>query len=95
MVISMAIVHRNLNRRLRAKLTPAVITPCNKRCEAAVMSACQTPADDQVILLSPAAASFDQFTSFEARGEAFCQIAEQQIAHLKAAQTEERTAGHV
>ena len=64
--------------------------------EAAVMSACQTPADDQVILLSPAAASFDQFTSFEARGEAFCQIAKQQIVHLKATQTaEERTVGHV
>ena len=64
--------------------------------EAAVMSARQTPADEQIILLSPAAASFDQFTSFEARGEAFCQIAEQQIAHLDAAQkAEERATGHV
>ena len=67
-----------------------------KAVEAAVQSAAQAPTDDQVILLSPAAASFDQFSSFEARGEAFCQIAEQQIAHLQAAQTaEERAAGHV
>ncbi len=63
---------------------------------AAVLSAGQTPADEQVILLSPAAASFDQFTSFEARGEAFCKIAEQTIAHLNASdKADERAAGHV
>ena len=63
---------------------------------AAVLSAGQTPADEQVILLSPAAASFDQFTSFEARGEAFCKIAEQTIAHLNASDKgDERAAGHV
>ena len=34
----------------------------------------------QVILLSPAAASFDQFTSFEARGQHFCALAAAQVA---------------
>ena len=64
--------------------------------KAAVQSACQTPAEEQVILLSPAAASFDQFTSFEARGAAFCQIAEHQIAHLNAEdKTHKKAAGHV
>jgi UDP-N-acetylmuramoylalanine--D-glutamate ligase len=34
----------------------------------------------QVILLSPAAASFDQFPSFEARGQHFCALAAAQVA---------------
>ncbi len=34
----------------------------------------------QVILLSPAAASFDQFPSFEARGQHFCALAASRIA---------------
>ena len=39
-------------------------------------AAAATPADGSAtILLSPAAASFDQFASFVARGEAFCAIA--------------------
>ena len=39
-------------------------------------AAAATPADGSAtILLSPAAASFDQFDSFVARGEAFCAIA--------------------
>ncbi|MEC7207926.1 MAG: UDP-N-acetylmuramoyl-L-alanine--D-glutamate ligase, partial [Pseudomonadota bacterium] len=78
------------------KLPNSVHQTLEEAVEAATLSAGQSPQEDQVILLSPAAASFDQFTSFEARGEAFCQIAEQQIAHLKATQTaEERTVGHV
>jgi UDP-N-acetylmuramoylalanine--D-glutamate ligase len=36
--------------------------------------------DTHTILLSPAAASFDQYDSFEARGDAFCARAKQLIA---------------
>ena len=36
--------------------------------------------DQQVILLSPAAASFDQFPSFEARGQHFCALAAAHVA---------------
>lgn len=38
--------------------------------------------DQQVILLSPAAASFDQFPSFEARGQHFCSLAAAHINQL-------------
>ncbi len=38
--------------------------------------------DQQVILLSPAAASFDQFPSFEARGQHFCALAAAHISQL-------------
>ena len=38
--------------------------------------------DQQVILLSPAAASFDQFPSFEARGQHFCTLAAATIDKL-------------
>ena len=36
--------------------------------------------DTHTILLSPAAASFDQYDSFEARGDAFCAHARELIA---------------
>ncbi len=36
----------------------------------------------QVILLSPAAASFDQFSSFEERGEKFCALVAEEIEHI-------------
>ena len=49
--------------------------------QAASASAQKRPApDQQVILLSPAAASFDQFPSFEARGQHFCALAAAHVA---------------
>ena len=42
-------------------------------------AAADTTKKTQTILLSPAAASFDQFSSFEARGEAFCALARELI----------------
>jgi len=49
--------------------------------EAASASAQNSPPSrQQVILLSPAAASFDQFSSFEARGQHFCALAAAEVA---------------
>ena len=51
----------------------------------------------QVILLSPAAASFDQFPSFEARGQQFCALAAAHIDQLSpvASPAPPMGAGHV
>ena len=52
--------------------------------ETAVRQATRAATDDgagpAVVLLSPAAASFDQFTSFEARGDAFREVVRKLIA---------------
>ena len=64
--------------------------------QAAAKAAGQHPGDEQVILLAPAAASFDQFSSFEDRGEAFCRLASEQIAKFQATvPTSYGEAGHV
>ena len=64
--------------------------------QAAANAAGRHPGDDQVILLAPAAASFDQFSSFEARGDLFCSLASQHIAKFQATvPASYREAGHV
>ena len=50
---------------------------------AAAVAASQHIENEQVILLAPAAASFDQFDSFEARGKAFCELANKHITKLQ------------
>jgi len=44
--------------------------------EAALTSALVEAEEGDVILLAPACASFDQFKSFEARGDAFVKMVE-------------------
>ena len=48
--------------------------------EAAVAAAAREAGEGEVILLAPAAASFDQFADFEARGEAFRALARAHLA---------------
>ena len=63
--------------------------------EAASLSARQERScDQQVILLSPAAASFDQYTSFEARGMQFCALAAAQIDKLAILSEQSSLGGH-
>jgi len=53
-----------------AKAFHITFTPC-KTLENAINTIAQTLTPDQVALLSPAAASFDQFNSYQHRGEEF------------------------
>ena len=63
---------------------------------AAAKAAGQHLGDEQVILLAPAAASFDQFASFEARGETFCRLASEHIAKFQTTDPARyRETGHV
>jgi len=51
--------------------TPHVISKTMDAAVAAAAADAQAAGGDQIVLLSPACASFDQFPDFEARGEAF------------------------
>ncbi len=54
-----------------ALLEPRVSVTRSEQLERAVRDAAAAAQPGDVVLLSPACASFDQFADFEARGEAF------------------------
>ena len=56
--------------RERARVRPRRLRACNTL-QRAMTTAASAAAADDVVLLTPACASFDQFTSFEHRGEEF------------------------
>jgi UDP-N-acetylmuramoylalanine--D-glutamate ligase len=49
--------------------------------ERAVVEAARTAVSGEIVLLSPACASFDQFADFEARGDRFRELVEGRRAH--------------
>ncbi len=51
----------------------------DKAVEQATKDAAQSDAEEKVILLSPACASFDQYPNFMLRGDAFCEIVKKQL----------------
>ena len=56
---------------------------CGDLAMATARAAADAAGRDAVILLSPACASFDQFSSFEERGRAFCRLAAAQPGTLR------------
>jgi UDP-N-acetylmuramoylalanine--D-glutamate ligase len=61
------------------------VEPCEMLCEA-VQRAIAAASSGDVILLSPACASFDQFKDYEARGDTFREL----VAGLTGAKVAER-----
>ncbi|MEN7536544.1 UDP-N-acetylmuramoyl-L-alanine--D-glutamate ligase [Aurantiacibacter flavus] len=67
--------------RLLAPQVP--VEPCEMLCEA-VRRACDKAQAGEVVLLSPACASFDQFRDYEARGDAFRELVRELCADSEA-----------
>jgi UDP-N-acetylmuramoylalanine--D-glutamate ligase len=61
-------------RQLGDEVDHMQCTTLDRAVEAAATDASRSPAQESVVLLSPACASYDQFANFEKRGEAFRQI---------------------
>jgi UDP-N-acetylmuramoylalanine--D-glutamate ligase len=58
-----------------ARLAAAIDADVDETLERAVAHAAELARPGEVVLLSPACASFDQFENFEDRGEAFRRLA--------------------
>ncbi len=66
-----------LAKTLEGKVDYIIAATLEKAMHQAARDASAEPAEEAVVLLSPACASFDQFADFEARGDAFRRIAEE------------------
>ena len=58
-------------KTLEHKVPLEICKTMDKAVEAAARDAAEDPAPEPVVLLSPACASFDQYSDFEQRGDAF------------------------